>query len=955
MSKSLIVAEKPSVARDIAKALGGFEDHKEYLESEAWVISWAVGHLLEFKDPDEIDPRYRQWKLEDLPILPSPFELKPKQGSSARLTMLKKLLHRKDVTGVVNACDAGREGELIFREILDYLKVQKPSQRLWLQSMTPQSIRQGFRNLRPGSEYDRLGDAARCRSEADWLIGMNATRALTRRMKTRTEKNSWSAGRVQTPTLAMLVDRELEILSFRPTPFWRIQGRFLAPDGNSGAHEYEATWFDPSFRGDPDHPRKDDWIPDEARLSGILEVVRGNPGVARETRKPQNESAPPLFDLTTLQREANRRFGMSARNTLSAAQRLYEAHKLITYPRTDSRCLPPDYREPVQNVLRMLEEKANRPAEGFLDFPLYGRAARHLQKEGLQNQARIFDAKGVSDHFAIIPTTEVAPAGLRPDEARIYNLIVRRFLAAFYPPATWIKVERITVVAENHFRTRSRHLAKAGWYEVYERDPEAEKDRELPALAPTLVPGQDKTHDVPARNLTLEARADETRPPARINEGRLLSLMENAGKSVDDEQISRLLHEKGLGTPATRAEIIEALIARKYVERVKGALKTTTKGILLIDMLRRIEVSRLASPELTGEMEFRLHQVEEGTHKRDDYMSEIQDYTIDIVERARNFEYAGLFAEDPPLGSCPSCQVRKVREQARFYACEGNLGKGDGECGFILWKDRSGRYLDRRTVAELLSAGQTGFLEGFATSSGQPYRARLHLTPTGECVLEPERSADAPDTPAALPVNEEPLGACPFHPQCQVIETPTHYRCQEICLEKAERKAGMVLPRVVCQRELSREEVQTYMAERKTALLENFISRFGKPFKAYLLLKDTGKHGFEFPPRASSAGRRGTRTRTAEGTEKEAAPTRGRTTTRKTAAGKTTTGKTAVGKTATSKSSTRKTTTRKATKATTATKTAKSTTTRAAKKTSEPAPGDSATKPTRSRKPAPKS
>jgi DNA topoisomerase-3 len=433
--------------------------------------------------------------------------------------------------------------------------------------------------------------------------------------------------------------------------------------------------------------------------------VRGNPGVARETRKPQNESAPPLFDLTTLQREANRRFGMSARNTLSAAQRLYEAHKLITYPRTDSRCLPPDYREPVQNVLRMLEEKANRPAEGFLDFPLYGRAARHLQKEGLQNQARIFDAKGVSDHFAIIPTTEVAPAGLRPDEARIYNLIVRRFLAAFYPPATWIKVERITVVAENHFRTRSRHLAKAGWYEVYERDPEAEKDRELPALAPTLVPGQDKTHDVPARNLTLEARADETRPPARINEGRLLSLMENAGKSVDDEQISRLLHEKGLGTPATRAEIIEALIARKYVERVKGALKTTTKGILLIDMLRRIEVSRLASPELTGEMEFRLHQVEEGTHKRDDYMSEIQDYTIDIVERARNFEYAGLFAEDPPLGSCPSCQVRKVREQARFYACEGNLGKGDGECGFILWKDRSGRYLDRRTVAELLSAG----------------------------------------------------------------------------------------------------------------------------------------------------------------------------------------------------------------------------------------------------------
>ena len=941
MSKTLIVAEKPSVARDIAKVLGGFADHKEYLESEAWVVSWAVGHLVEFKDPDEIDPRYRQWKLEDLPILPSPFELKPKQGNSARLATLKKLLHRKDVTGVVNACDAGREGELIFREILDYLKVHKPSQRLWLQSMTPEAIRQGFQNLRPGSEYDRLGDAARCRSEADWLIGMNATRALTRRMKTRTEKNSWSAGRVQTPTLAMLVDRELEILSFRPTPFWRIQGRFVAPDGNSGAHEYEATWFDPSFRGDPDHPRKDDWIPDEARLAQILEAVRGNPGVAEETRKPQNESAPPLFDLTTLQREANRRFGMSARNTLGAAQRLYEAHKLITYPRTDSRCLPPDYRGPVQDVLHMLEGKAGRPADGFLDFPLYGRAARHLQKEGLQNQSRIFDAKGVSDHFAIIPTTEVAPAGLRPDEARIYNLIVRRFLAAFHPPATWIKVERVTVVAKNHFRTRSRHLAKAGWYEVYGRDAEAEKDRELPAL----VPGQDKTRDVPARNLTLEARADETRPPARINEGRLLSLMENAGKNVDDEQLSRILHEKGLGTPATRAEIIEALITRKYVERVKGALKTTTKGILLIDMLRRIEVSRLASPELTGEMEFRLHQVEEGAHERDDYMSEIQDYTIEIVERARNFEYAGLFAEEPPLGSCPLCRVRKVREQARFYACEGNQGKGDGECGFILWKDRAGRYLDRRTVEELLSVGQTDFLEGFATSSGQAYRARLRLTPTGECELEAERSDDAPDTPAALPVSDEPLGECPFHPECQVVETPTHYRCLGICVEKTDRKSGLTLPRVVCQREISREEVQPYLAERKTALLENFISRFGKPFKAYLLLKDTGKHGFEFPPRAPSAGRRGTRARTAEESEKEAAPSRGRTTTRKTAGGKTSAGK----------SSTRKTATRKATKATTATKTAKSTSARAAKKTSEPVPGDSTTRPTRSRKAAPNS
>ncbi len=849
MSKSLILAEKPSVAKDIAKALGGFEDHKEYLESDAHVVSWAVGHLVEFKDPDEIDPRYQRWKLEDLPILPAPFELKPKSGASARLALLKKLLNRKDVAEVVNACDAGREGELIFRELLDYFEIRKPTRRLWLQSMTPEAIRQGFRSLRPGSEYDRLGDAARCRSEADWLIGMNATRALTRRMKTRTEKNSWSAGRVQTPTLAMLVDREVEILAFRTTPFWRVQGRFMAPVGASATHEYEATWFDPGFQADPDRPRKDDWITDEAQLEEILRAVRQGQGVAEETRKPQNESAPPLFDLTTLQREANRRFGMSARGTLSAAQRLYEGYKLITYPRTDSRCLPSDYRGPVHDVLQMLEGSSARPVEGMLDFPLYGRAARYLESHGLQNQGRIFDDKGISDHFAIIPTTERPPASLRGDEARVYNLIVRRFLAAFYPQATWVKVERVTRVAGHSFRTRSRHLAKAGWYEVYGRDAEAEKDRELPALAP----GQDRSSDVPALNLEVEAQADETRPPARVNEGRLLSLMENAGKHVDDAQLSRILHEKGLGTPATRAEIIEALITRQYAERTDRALKATTKGILLIDMLRRIEVARLASPELTGDMEFRLHQVEEGKHHRDSYMAEIQDYTIDIVERTRNFEYTGLFSQDPPLGTCPLCQ-RHVREQARFYACEGNSGKDNGDCSFIIWKDRAGRYLDRRTVEELLRNGQTEFLEGFTTTRGQAYRGRLRLKPNGEVDLEAE---GAPEEPTDLPVSQDPVGRCPFHEDCLILETPTHYRCQGVCVEQAGRKSGLILPRMVCQREITREELQPYLDQRRTDLLENFISRFGKPFKAILVLKDTGKHGFEFPPREPSSGRRG--------------------------------------------------------------------------------------------------
>ena len=876
MSKALILAEKPSVARDIAKALQGFEDHQEYLESDHHIVSWAVGHLVELKDPDEIDPRYKQWKLEDLPILPAPFELKPKAGSNQRLTVLKKLLNRKDVVEVVNACDAGREGELIFRELLEYFHSPKPTRRLWLQSMTPDAIRKGFQNLRPGSEYDRLGDAAKCRSGADWLIGINATRALTRRMKTRAEKASWSAGRVQTPTLAMLVDRELEILAFRPTPFWRLQGRFLAPDGAPGAHEYEGTWFDPGFQPDPDRPRKDDWIQDEAHLQALLEAVRGKAGEAEETRKPQNETAPPLFDLTTLQREANRRFGMSARGTLAAAQRLYESHKLITYPRTDSRCLPSDYRGPVQDVLRMLEGGSGRAAEGMLDFPLYGRAARTLQSQGLKNEARIFDDKGISDHFAIIPTPERPPASLSGDEARIYNLVVRRFLAAFYPQATWIKVERITKVEGQHFRTRARHLAKAGWYEVYGRDAEAEKERELPALAP----GSDRASGVPARNLALEGEAEETRPPARITEARLLSLMENAGRAVDDETLSQILHEKGLGTPATRAEIIEALITRQYVERVDRALKATTKGVLLIDMLRRIEVARLASPELTGEMEFHLHEVETGTRARDAYMAEIQDYTIEIIDRTRQFEYSALFRDEPPLGSCPACRVRQVREQARFYACEGNAGKGDGECAFILWKDKAGRYLDRTTVQELLASGRTSPVEGFTTTRGQTYRARLRLAAGGmEVEVETEGPAEGAPGPGALPVREEPVGPCPFHEGCLVLETPTSFKCQDVCVQQTGRKAGLVMPRLVCQREITREEMQPYLATGRTELLENFTSRFGKPFKAILVLKDTGKHGFEFPPREPSAGRRGgARAKAAEG---EAKPARGRTSTRK--------------------------------------------------------------------------
>lgn len=915
MSKSLVITEKPTVAKDIAKALGGFTENKEYLESDLFVISWAVGHLVEFITPEEIDPKYRAWILEDLPIIPDKFAFKAKEKCSSRLAQLKKLMARKDVDCLINACDAGREGELIFREIVDFCKSKKPCKRLWLQSMTPEAIRQGFASLKDGTEYDRLGDAAKCRSEADWLIGINATRAFTKRMKTRQEKNSWSAGRVQTPTLAMLTDRELEILAFRPTPFWRLTGTFSAPLEDN-PHTYEGVWYNPKFKADPDRPQKDDWITDKEELDKIMAACRGQQGKAWETRKQNKESAPPLFDLTTLQREANKRFGMSAKSTLAAAQKLYESYKLITYPRTSSKCLPSDYVKPVHDILNFLTGYASRAAEGLLDFPAYAQAAQTLNSKGLENQKRIFNDAGVSDHFALIPTLTRAPRTLRDDEAKIYNLIMRRFLAAFFPPAIWTKIERTTEIAGQFFRTTGRSLTVPGWLGVYGRDAENEKDCKLPALAP-----KEKTK-VQAQCENLKEKAEETKPPARITEGRLLSLMENAGKAVEDENLSQILENKGLGTPATRAEIIEALVLRGYADKTDHGLRATTKGIMLIDMLRRIKTERLTSPALTGEMESHLFEVEEGKRRRQAYMDEVKDYTHDIIDKARGFDYGLLYSEDPPVGPCPLCG-KAVREHMRFYACEDNSGKEGTGCKFIIWKDKSGRYLDRKTISELLTEGKTPVIEGFPGSSRSTYKTSLHLS-ADKTAVEAEGETSVSD----LPADGEAVGKCPFHDDCKVIETPTHYRCTQACVENGVHKSGFILPRIVCKRPITREELKVYLENGKSELLENFTSQYGRPFKGYLVMKPTGKHGFEFPPRAS---KKTTDASAEAGSEKDAeTKTAAKTGARsKTAA----TAKTAAAKTA--KSATVKTAAKKTAAKTSATKTASKKTAATAKTAAE--------------------
>jgi DNA topoisomerase-3 len=850
LAKSLIITEKPSVARDIAGALGEFAEQDGYWESEAYVMSFAVGHLFELLEPEELDEKFKRWTLDVLPIIPDRFEIKKKKGQSERIRVIEKLLRRKDVDRVVNACDAGREGELIFREIVRFLGNRKPVDRLWLRSMTQTAIREGFASLTPGAELEPLGQAAECRACTDWLIGMNATRALTKRLKSRKERGAWSAGRVQTPTLALLVEQEFRVLAHVPRPYWRVIASF-DHDGSA----YAGTWYDPDFQPDDDDQRKDDRIFDEPRAQAIVAAIRGRAGVAEEARKPSREAAPPLFDLTALQRDANHRFGWSARRTLGAAQRCYEAHKLLTYPRTSSRCLPSDYRETVNRVLESYADaSADSPAAEFAGF------ARHLLDAGLKNQERVFDDAGISDHFAIIPTGLLPRGELRGDDQRLYDLVLRRFFGVFHPPAFWERVERITEVSGERFRSRARALVEPGWRSVLANGTNGEDER-LPALRK----GEDTTSGVKVHTSAVEIDADRTKAPSRITEARLLSLMENAGKWLEDEGLAAVLHEKGLGTPATRADIIENLIAKGYAVRLGKALRPTVKGIRLIDTLKRIHIDRLASAELTGEIERHLMQVERGDRTQTEFLDEMKEYATEIVERARSFEYEEVYGTDPPLGPCPRCG-RPVYESAWFYRClPVPEVEPDDDCPMRFWKDTAGRYLDRTAVEALLRDGHTGALDGFTARNGRTYRGSIEIDrDQWKLAVHSEGwNEEATSDQPQYEVNTEPLGRCPICEEFDVVETPTEFACAERLKEQNQREApakdgkrrkkpkvcGFVMPRTVCKREIAREEFLVYLRTGKTELLEDFTSRFGRPFSATLVLKESGRHGFEFPPR----------------------------------------------------------------------------------------------------------
>ena len=835
MGKALIIAEKPSVAADIAKAIGGFTKDKsgDFFESDRYVLSSAVGHLLELAVPEEFEISKGKWTFGMLPHLPPRFGLAPIEKNENRLKVLARLIKRKDVDQLVNACDAGREGELIFRNIAAYTAAKQSVQRLWLQSMTPQAIRDGFARLRTDADMRPLADASRCRSEADWLVGINGTRAMTAFNSKSGGFFLTTVGRVQTPTLAIVVEREERIRKFVSRDYWEVIGTFQAAGG-----VYTGKWFDEGFRKpegrDADAELNADRLWDKARAEGIRGRCDSKPGIVTEESKAATQLSPLLYDLTTLQREANQRFGYSAKNTLALAQALYERHKVLTYPRTDSRHLPEDYLGTVRKTLEMFSVEG---LQGTVSMPSsFGNHAHKILSEGwLRPNKRIFNNAKVSDHFAIIPTG-VMPKGLTEPEQKLFELVTRRFLAVFFPAAEYLETTRITRVQGEPFKSVGKVLVKAGWLEVYGRD---SADDETPTLAPVQSGETVQTTSVEVKGL-------QTKPPARYTEATLLSAMEGAGKMVEDDELREAMAERGLGTPATRAAIIEGLLSEEYLLRQLRELVPTAKAFSLVQLLRGLGVAELARPEMTGDWEAKLKKMERGQLARDQFMDEIRSFTAEIVRKAKLYDKDTIPGDFGKLTTpCPKCGA-EVQEKFRDFKCIG--------CGFSVRKVLSGRMFEPAEVETLVREKQLGPLQGFRSKLGRPFAAMLKLTPEFEVKFDfGDEGKDGEGGADSVPdfTGKEPVGACP---KCQsrVFENGVNYTCEKAV--GAGKTCDFRSGAVILQQTVDRTQMGRLLGTGKTEVLKGFVSRkTNRKFEAFLVLKE-GKVSFEFPPREKKAG-----------------------------------------------------------------------------------------------------
>jgi len=865
VGKTLVIAEKPSVAQDIVRALtpiaGKFDKMDEHFENEKYVVTSAVGHLVEIQAPEEFDVKRGKWSFAHLPVIPPHFDLKPMDKTKTRLNAIVRLTKRKDVDALINACDAGREGELIFRLIQQYSKSKHPVQRLWLQSMTPQAIRDGFGSLRSDKQMLPLADAARCRSEADWLVGINGTRAMTAFNSRDGGFFLTTVGRVQTPTLSVVVEREEKIRKFVSRDYWEVHATFAAQAG-----EYPGKWFDPKWKkaaanqaagntDEPDAELRADRVWSATKARAIADAVRGKTATVTEESKPTTQASPLLFDLTSLQREANGKFGFSAKTTLSIAQSLYERHKALTYPRTDSRALPEDYLPVVQQTFEML---AASPMKHLAPH-----AATALKGHYIKPSKRIFDNAKVSDHFAIIPTLQPAH-GLSDAEQKVYDLVVRRFMAVFFPSAEYQVTTRISVSAGHSFKTEGKVLVKPGWLAIYGKEAQDEVkdgDEKNPAMLVAVKPGE---HVGVA---AVDPRGLQTRPPARYTEATLLGAMEGAGKTVEDEELRAAMHEKGLGTPATRSSIIEGLINEKYMLREGRELIPTAKAFQLMTLLRGLGVEELSKAELTGEWEYKLAQMEHGKLSRDTFMAEIAAMTERMVKKAKEYDRDTIPGDYATLKApCPNCGGI-VKENYRRYTCTGKSGTEEG-CGFSFGKTPAGRTFEVAEVEQFLRDRKIGPLEGFRSKAGWPFTAEMVIKfddETRNFKLEFDFGDDkkAEETGELIDFSgQESLGKCP---KCggAVFEHGKNYVCDKSVptLAQPTPSCDFKTGQIILQQPVAREQIVKLLGTGKTDMLDKFVSmRTRRPFKAMLAWDaEAGKVGFEFapskfPPRKPAAG-----------------------------------------------------------------------------------------------------
>lgn len=700
MGKTLVIAEKPSVARDIAKTLGVSGKNEGYLTGENYVVSWAIGHLVTLAEPEAYDVKYKKWNFETLPILPDSMKLEAIKKTRSQLKVLHKLMHSREIDEIICATDSGREGELIFRYIYEITQCRKPFRRLWISSMTETAIREGFAHLQDGSHYDLLYHSARCRAEADWLVGMNASRAYTIRYGA-----LLSIGRVQTPTLALIVEKQKEIDAFVPQDYFEVQADF---------EQYTGFWID-----EKENTRLD--LREKAEQ--IAARVKGQRGIVSQIVKEEKRQLPPLlYDLTELQRACNRKFGFSAKKTLDIAQSLYEKRKMITYPRTDSRYLSDDMVGKIKQTLGRLKDV---PA-----FSSY--AAEVLAKEKLPLSKRIIDNSKVTDHHAIIPTdTRLRTDHLTPEENKVFSLVAARFLAVFYPAYVYESTKVYTKVGLDTFLSKGKTVLQEGWQAVEKALlPETRKNKTEKEEEQQLPPLTEQQSVVAKRTKVLDKK---TKAPPPYTESTLLSAMENAGRFVEDEELKEQMKDSGLGTPATRAAIIERLLSVGYIMRKGKTLVPTEKGQKLIAVVPE----ELRSPQTTGKWEKGLSSIAKGKMTEERFLESIRRYVRFLVDDAAQHKKDVVFEAERPrgkrsraqgLGKCPLCGKGKILENSRSYYCT----EWKNGCKFSLWKDSTEPYgilLDAPKVKRLLKGEKLEKIPVVLPQTGERGTADLILSP----------------------------------------------------------------------------------------------------------------------------------------------------------------------------------------------------------------------------------